>query len=252
MNFLAKEQTYFNLIKAGVGATLKEGELDYRLANVKMDLQYVRVPYSSIPDSTIIITKSEIANYIKQHQDDFKQDEARDIQFVYFEEKPSDADVKSIEDEITKLLDDTVEYNAQNDRNDTIKGFRHTTDLTAFLDRYSDLKFDTIFKAKNALPPLFADTLMTLNVGELFGPYRDGEYFKVSRMVRRKAFGSVKASHILIAYEGAQRADGGQRAKEADPQHRYQPRQAFLCRMRQKLRPGIDEGMQLEAASCQH
>ncbi|MGB5370663.1 MAG: peptidylprolyl isomerase, partial [Flavobacteriaceae bacterium] len=204
---LAKEQTYFNLIKAGVGATLKEGELDYRLANVKMDLQYVRVPYSSIPDSTIIITKSEIANYIKQHQDDFKQDEARDIQFVYFEEKPSDADVKSIEDEITKLLDDTVEYNAQNDRNDTIKGFRHTTDLTAFLDRYSDLKFDTIFKAKNALPPLFADTLMTLNVGELFGPYRDGEYFKVSRMVRRKAFGSVKASHILIAYEGAQRAD---------------------------------------------
>jgi peptidyl-prolyl cis-trans isomerase D len=204
---LAKEQTYFNLIKAGVGATLKEGELDYRLANVKMDLQYVRVPYSSIPDSTIIITKSEIANYIKQHQDDFKQDEARDIQFVYFEEKPSDADVKAIEDEITKLLDDTVEYNAQTDRNDTIKGFRNTTDLTAFLDLHSDLKFDTIFKAKNALPTLFADTLMALKVGELFGPYRDGAYFKVSRMVKRKANGSVKASHILIAYEGAQRAN---------------------------------------------
>jgi peptidyl-prolyl cis-trans isomerase D len=204
---LAKEQTYFNLIKAGVGATLKEGELDYRLANVKIDLQYVRVPYSSIPDSTIIITKSEIANYIKQHQDDFKQDEARDIQFVYFEEKPSDADVKAIEDEITKLLDDTVEYNAQNDRNDTLKGFRNTTDLTAFLDRHSDLKFDTIFKAKNALPSLFADTLMSLNVGDLFGPYRDGEYFKVTRMVKRKANGSVKASHILIAYAGAQRAD---------------------------------------------
>ncbi len=204
---LAKEQTYFNLIKAGVGATLKEGELDYRLANVKMDLQYVRVPYSSIPDSTIIITKSEIANYVKQHPDDFKQDEARDIQFVYFEEKPSDGDVKAIEDEITKLLDDTVEYNAQTDRNDTIKGFRHTTDLTAFLDRHSDLKFDTIFKAKNTLPPLFADTLMSLNVGELIGPYRDGEYFKVSRMVKRKANGSVKASHILIAYEGAQRAN---------------------------------------------
>ncbi|TFG77219.1 MAG: peptidylprolyl isomerase, partial [Flavobacteriales bacterium] len=54
---------------------------------------------------------------------------------------------------------------------------------------------------------LFADTLMALNVGELFGPYRDGEYFKVSRMVKRKANGSVKASHILIAYEGAQRAN---------------------------------------------
>ncbi|TFG73223.1 MAG: peptidylprolyl isomerase, partial [Flavobacteriales bacterium] len=151
---LAKEQTYFNLIRAVVGATLKEGEQDYRLANVKMDIKYVRVPYASIPDSTMVITKSEIANYIQQHKDDFKQEEARDIQFVYFEEKPSDADVKAIEDEITKLLDDAIEYNAQTDKNDTIKGFRTTTDLTTFLDRHSDLKFDTILKAKKALAPL--------------------------------------------------------------------------------------------------
>jgi len=36
---LAKEQTYYNLIKAGVGATLKEGELDYRLANEKLNIK---------------------------------------------------------------------------------------------------------------------------------------------------------------------------------------------------------------------
>ena len=35
----AKEQTYFNLIKAGLGATLKEGELDYKLANDKIDVK---------------------------------------------------------------------------------------------------------------------------------------------------------------------------------------------------------------------
>lgn len=204
---LAKEQTYFNLIKAGAGATLKEGELDYRLANEKMDLSYVRVPFTSIPDSSITVTKSEISNYINNHKEDFKQEEARDIQFVYFEEKPSDADIKAVEDDIAKLMDDTIEYNAQTDKNDTIQGFKTTSDIAAFLDRNSDLKFDTIYKAKKELSPLYADTLMTLKVGEFYGPYRDGNFYKVSKMVGRKPNGTVKASHILITYEGAQRAN---------------------------------------------
>lgn len=203
----SKEQTYFNLVKAGVGATLKEGELDYKLANDKVDLQYVRIPFSSIPDSTIAVTKSEIAAYIKEHKEDFKQETSRDIQFVYFEEKPSLADEEAVKANVTALLEDTVEYNESTDKNDTLTGFRNTTNYTAFLDRNSDMKFDTIYKAKKDLPASFADTLMTLQVGEMFGPYRDGDFFKVSKMVDRKANGTVKASHILVAYEGAQRAN---------------------------------------------
>jgi len=203
----AKQQTYFNLVKAGVGATLKEGELDYQLANTKMDIKYVRIPFTSIPDSTIAVTKSEISSYINAHAADFKQEAARDIQFVYFEEKPSLADEKAVEEEVTKLLDDTIEYNDQTDRTDTISGFRNTKDITAFLDRHSDTKFDTIYRAKKDLPASFADTLMSLKVGEIYGPYRDGDFYKISKMVDRKPNGSVKASHILIGYEGATRAN---------------------------------------------
>lgn len=204
---LAKEQTYFNMVRAGVGATLKEGELDYKLANEKMDIKYVRVPYTSIADSTISVTKSEIADYVSKHKDEYKQDPARDLQYVYFQEKPSEADQTAIKDEITKLLDDTVEYNSQTDRNDTIKGFRNTKDVTAFLDRYSDTKFDTIYKAKKNLPSSVADTLMSLNVGQIYGPYKDGDSYKISKMIARKPNGSVKASHILLAYTGATRAN---------------------------------------------
>ena len=203
----AKQQTYFNLIKAGVGATLKEGELDYKLANDKIDIKYVRIPFTSIADSTIVVSKSEIQTYINAHKEDFKQEPARDIQFVYFQEKASAADEKAVEDAIVKLMDDTVEYNAQTDQNDTIRGFRSTTDMLAFLDRNSDIKFDTIYKSKKELPAKFADTLMTLQVGEIYGPYRDGDYFKVSKMMDRKPNGSVKASHILIGYVGAERAN---------------------------------------------
>lgn len=204
---LAKEQTYFNMVRAGVGATLKEGELDYKLANEKMDIKYVRVPYTSIADSTITVTKSEIADYVNDHKEQYKQEPARDLQYVYFEEKPSESDDLFIKEAITKLLDDTIEYNAETDRNDTINGFRSATDMIAFLDRNSDTKFDTVFKAKRDLPSSVADTLMTLGVGEIFGPYKDAGSYKISKMMARRANGSVKASHILLAYEGATRAN---------------------------------------------
>lgn len=209
---LAKEQTYYNLIKAGVGATLKEGEFEYRLANDKIDLRYVRIPFSSIPDSSITVTKSDITAYINAHKEDFKQEESRDIQFVYFEEKPSAADEEAAKQDVVKWMDDQYGFDQTKASiegqtiNDTILGFKNTTDIGAFLDLNSDIKFDTIYKAKSGLPALYADTLMTLKVGETFGSYRDGDHYKVSKMIARKAGGSVKASHILVGYVGAQRA----------------------------------------------
>ncbi len=203
----AKEQRYFDLIRAGVGASLQEGELEYRLANDRVDIRYVRVPFSSIPDSTVNVTKEEIAAYIKEHKDEFKQEAARDIRYVFFEEKASEADEKAIKEDMEKLVGDQMEYMEEMDSTVVIPGFRNTTDMDAFLDRYSDTKYDTVYRAKNELPSQYADTLMGLQVGELFGPYRDNGYFKISRMMGRKAGGSVKASHILIAYEGAERAN---------------------------------------------
>ncbi|WP_420604010.1 peptidylprolyl isomerase [Flagellimonas sp.] len=202
-----KERMYFNLIKGGVGATLSEGEFDYKMSNEKVDIQYVRVPYTSIADSTIQVSKSDIQAYINKNEDEFKQEKARDIRFVYFEEKASVADEKAVEDAITALLDDSVEYSQEKDTNDTIAGFRNTQDMAAFLDRNSDSKFDTIFKAKNDLPTIAADSLLALEVGEVYGPYRDGDFFKVSKMMDKKANGTVKASHILFTWQGAERAN---------------------------------------------
>ncbi|SHG47563.1 peptidylprolyl isomerase [Flagellimonas flava] len=203
----AKERIYFNLIKGGVGATLSEGEFDYKLANEKVDIQYVRVPYTSVPDSTIQVTKSDIQAYVNSHQDEYKQEKARDIRFVYFEEKASADDEKAVEDAISTLLDDSVEYVQERNTTDTIPGFINTQDMAAFLDRNSDTKFDTIYKAKNDLPTLVADSLINLQVGETYGPYREGDFLRVSKMMNRKANGTVKASHILFTWQGAERAN---------------------------------------------
>lgn len=203
----AKEQLYFNLVKSGAGATLKEGEFDYKLQGNKVDIQYVRVPFTSIADSTITISKDEIAAYVREHKDDYKQEPSRDLRFVFFEEKASEEDISAVQSSITQLLQNTVEYNQATDSNDTILGFASTTDYSAFLDRNSDTKYDTIYKAKKDLTAAVADSIFDLSVGELYGPYKDGDSFKVTKMVDRKPNGSVKASHILFAYAGATRAN---------------------------------------------
>ncbi len=115
--------------------------------------------------------------------------------------------MEATEATIKRLLDDSEEYFADRDTTITVRGFRNTTDVAAFLDRNSDAKYDTIFKTQNELPANFADSLMRLQAGEFFGPYRDGDVFKISRMMAKKPNGSVKASHILITYEGAERAN---------------------------------------------
>ena len=203
----AREQQYFDLIRAGVGATLQEGELEYHLANDQVDIRYARVPYSSIPDSTIRVSKDEINAYIKAHESDFKQEAARDIRYVFFEEKASEADESAITESMNGLLEDRMEYMEDLDSTVVTPGFRNTQEMDAFLDRNSDTKYDTIYRARKELPTQFADTLMNLGVGEIYGPYRDGNFFKVTRMMGRKPNGSVKASHILITYEGAERAN---------------------------------------------
>src|SRR5699024_7413225 len=75
-------------------------------------------------------------------------------------------------------------------------------------------KYDTTFVTKAQLPTAYADTLYNLSVGEVFGPYKDGAFYKLSRMVAKKEGGSVKASHILISYDGTGAQPKEPRTKE--------------------------------------
>ncbi|MCX2679950.1 peptidylprolyl isomerase [Galbibacter sp. EGI 63066] len=210
----SKEQSYFNLVKAGVGSTLKEGELAYHLENDKVDIKYVKVPYTSIPDSTVTVSNSEIETYVKDHKKEFTQDASRDIRYVYFEEKASDEDIEKIENDLAALLNSSVVYNEATQKNDTVAGFKATNDLQDFVNRNSDIKYDTTYVTKAALPAAYADTLYNMAVGEVFGPFKDGDYYKLSRMVDKKQGGSVKASHILISYDGSGAQPKESRTKE--------------------------------------
>jgi peptidyl-prolyl cis-trans isomerase D len=82
-----------------------------------------------------------------------------------------------------------------------------TENITDFIEQYSETAFDSIYKTKGILASEYADILFGLNPGDVFGPYKDSNQLKISRFLDRKKGGAIKASHILVAFVGATRAN---------------------------------------------
>ena len=66
---LAKQKIYFDLIKSSVIYTNVESNIQYHLENDKVSIEYLRIPYEIIPDSTLKIKDSEILSYLKNNTD---------------------------------------------------------------------------------------------------------------------------------------------------------------------------------------
>ena len=130
-----------------------------------------------------------------------------DLELVFIENKPSKADEEQMKSSIQGLLNGKVEYNKETGINDTIPSFRNASNVAEYVNKNSDIKFDSTYVAKKDLPLEYQEQLFNLPVGEVFGPYSDNGFQKLSRKVGSKSGAAAKASHILIAFEGAERAD---------------------------------------------
>tara|TARA_X000000950_G_scaffold26899_2_gene28944 strand:+ start:4843 stop:6957 length:2115 start_codon:yes stop_codon:yes gene_type:complete len=203
---VAKQRIYLDLIKASAGITEAEAKAIYHLENDNVNIQYVQIPFDVIPDSLVEVTDAEIKKYIQEHKAEYKRDETRNIQYVAFEELPTEDDLATIRLRLDGLKDQRISYNDVSKLTDTLEGFKKTKKVADFIDQYSEVPFDSVYKSRGQYNNQYADILFSLDNGEVFGPYRDGSTFKISRLLDRKKNASLRASHILIAYEGATRA----------------------------------------------
>src|SRR5690606_11061355 len=121
------QENYLNMVKAGLTGTLAEGELEHKLEGNKVDIKYVQIPYTSVDDSSVPVSKSEITDYIKNHKKQFEVEASVDIKYVEFKEAASAEDENIIKEELKDLLNDKEEYNDALKASETITGFSKTT-----------------------------------------------------------------------------------------------------------------------------
>ena len=203
---VAKQRIYLDLIMSSTRMTETEAKVDYHIENDNVNFKYVQIPYNSVEDSLIKITDAEIKNYISSNASKYKREETRNIQYVSFEEAPTDDDLAMIRLKLEGLKSERISYNDVSKLTDTIEGFSKTKNIIDFVDQYSEVPFDSIYKPKGAFNNEYANILFEMKKGEVFGPYRDDNVFKISKLIDIKKNASLRASHILISYEGATRA----------------------------------------------
>ena len=201
-----KANTYFNLISSGLNSTFFEGKKQYSRSNSNANISFVKIPYSSIPDSLVSVKNSEISKYIKDNPEDFEQESTRSIDYVIFDESPSKKDQNDLRLRLENLLNQREEYNQVSKLNEVVPGFLTTSDLELFLSENSDVPYDSIYRPKGFFSSDHAQMIFNLDNNQTYGPYTDGEFLKYSKMIDKKRNGNVRASHILVSYQGAQGA----------------------------------------------
>ena len=185
----AKEQSYNSLLAGSIYTTVSDAQAAHQKANAQVDLSFVQLPYTLIPDAEAEVSVDEIKAYMKKFPKRFEQKEARTLRAVYIQELPSAADEAVVEQEMSAL----------------VEGFNSTEDLGAFLAANSEQALDTAYYSKDNLKTSFGNQIIATGVGQTFGPYRENGQLKYSKLLGVKPNGWARASHVLIGWSGAER-----------------------------------------------
>ena len=184
------ETKFDNLVKASYFLPTALAEKYYQNKNMKASADVIALRYSTIPDSTVVVTDADNKAFYEENKFRYETDERRDIEYVVFEIKPSLQDRQ-----------DALKY-VQDLRRD----FEATDNVANFVNANSDKRYDSAWVSRKNVPQQIENAIFDNGngVGYVYGPYEDGESFNMVRIVdMQNRPDSLKASHILISFKGA-------------------------------------------------
>lgn len=205
---LMARQVFAN-VSTGITTGKKEAEELMRERDQLADIDFVKVDYATyLQKNNIKVTTEDLANYIKQHPVMFKAEESRNIGIVYFPSKPSPADDAAAQKEINKL------FSVGSDASGGSENFQNTKNDSMFIMANSDMPFNPQYLKPNQLPQAIQAQLPAAAIGQTFGPYKEQNFYVVSKLLDKKTSDSTLSRHILIAFKGSPAGEGVTRSKE--------------------------------------
>ncbi|MCC5918642.1 MAG: SurA N-terminal domain-containing protein [Cryomorphaceae bacterium] len=215
----ALKNKYETAITLGLYKPEALAKFNFHLTNRSRSLDLVPILYSSIEDDKVTVTEADLKKYYKENKSDFAIDEGyRNFEFVSIEVAPSQEDRQAVIDELMKFTEPQIVFNQRTRENDTIPAFSDAVDDSVYVAMRSDLPMDMKYYREASGFNLEFDSIVFYGkVGDVFGPYEDKDgYIKLSK-VSETAFlpDSVKARHILISFQGAERSEATRTFPEA-------------------------------------
>lgn len=184
-------EKYQNLVTKSLISNPVAAEDAFNSRTEQSDLLLAGVPYSSINDSTVQVSDSEIKDRYNEKKEQFKQlVETRDIRYIDVKVVPSDADRKAVEKEVT-------EYS--NQLANTTADFGTFVRSTGSSVNYSDVPV-----SKSVFPADVASRLDSTGINEVYGPYynqTDDSYNAFKLLAKVSSPDSIQFRQIQVYAE---------------------------------------------------
>jgi peptidyl-prolyl cis-trans isomerase D len=145
-----RQQKVTNYLTSSNRVSRQEVVAEYMRQNTVADIRYLRVPYSSIPDSAVAVTDSEIRSFYRANLGLYEREASFDFSFVSFPVTPTSDDSARAFDEVRLLAG----------------AFAEAEDDSAFLaDVQSAIPFNSAFVPAEDVREEY-NAVTTLAVGE--------------------------------------------------------------------------------------
>jgi len=180
---------YNNLVTHGYYLPQRLLKHEYEKRNKVVHFRFMVEKYNTISDSAVKVTDDDLKKYYETHKNEFFLDDAtRDFVYVSFDVLPSKEDQDKVLKDILKLKDEMTS----------------TEDIAGFVNGNTDseTKYDSLYYAKGVLP-VFLDTIVfKAPKNTVFGPILENQSYYIAKIQDKQMRpDSMKASHILIAYQ---------------------------------------------------
>jgi peptidyl-prolyl cis-trans isomerase D len=182
---LIKTSKYNSLVAKAMHVTNEEAKIYFNEKSQNITFNYVAIPLTSVADSTVEPTESEIETYYINHKSNYEQNASKDVDFVAFSVIPSTEDDAITKSSIEDLKADFAIYEDYD-----LMARRNSDNTTA--------RF-TFATKKELQDPNWAE-LFTAEEGAVIGPYQasQGVYRIAKLAIAQNRPDSVEARHILI------------------------------------------------------
>ncbi|MFN0175785.1 MAG: peptidylprolyl isomerase [Saprospiraceae bacterium] len=172
-----------NAVIKGLYTPKWQAEMAFKENNERRDICAVRITYDKVKDEEATLTDSDYKAFLELNPRLYDQDEeSRVISFVAFDVMPTSLDSANTYESATKLIE-----GLRNAKNDSIHVLANGGSYT------------NAFMGKDKFPAVFADSIMSGQLGSVVGPLLDEGEWSIIKIIDRKVLpDSVRARHILV------------------------------------------------------
>ncbi len=176
---------YNNMVGKGLFVTTAEAEESVTAGSKQVNFDYIALNHSTVADSTLNISESDLKSYYNAHKDEFEQEKIRELEYITFPVNPSAADYNDAQEWINEIKED----------------FTNTTNSAQFVNSNSDVSFDDTWYKKASLPENIGTWIFDEDAeqGDVFGPYFENDSYSLAKVDSIAMLpDSVEARHILL------------------------------------------------------